>query len=133
MKYFADTFYFLALLNPSDRDHRRALEFKPNSSDVLITSEFVLIELADGLCKTRNRTTFTGMYQRLTANADAQIIPVDHELFSAGIDLFGKRPDKEWSLTDCTSFLIMREHGLTHALTADHHFEQAGFTAVLKD
>ena len=46
--------------------------------------------------------------------------------------LFAKRPDKEWSLTDCISFIVMQEYGLTEALTADHHFEQAGFTILLK-
>jgi uncharacterized protein len=41
------------------------------------------------------------------------------------------RRDKEWSLTDCISFVVMKERGLTEALTADHHFEQAGFKALL--
>ena len=53
-------------------------------------------------------------------------------MFERGLDLFVNRPDKEWSLTDCISFVVMREHGLTEALTADHHFEQAGFVRLLK-
>jgi predicted nucleic acid-binding protein len=52
-------------------------------------------------------------------------------LFDAGLELYSRRPDKEWSLTDCISFVVMEEHGLTEALTTDHHFEQAGFTALL--
>lgn len=53
------------------------------------------------------------------------------DLFWRGFHLFESRPDKHWSLTDCTSFVIMEEHGMTEALTADHHFQQAGFTALL--
>jgi hypothetical protein len=49
-----------------------------------------------------------------------------------GLALYAARPDKEWSLTDCVSFLVMQDHGVTEALTADHHFEQAGFVALLK-
>ena len=48
------------------------------------------------------------------------------------IQLYETRPDKAWSLTDCMSFIVMRDGGLTEALTADHHFEQAGFTVLLK-
>lgn len=60
------------------------------------------------------------------------IVPPTQELFVRGIDLYARRPDKERGLTDCISFLVMQEQGITHALTADHHFEQAGFTMLLK-
>jgi len=53
-------------------------------------------------------------------------------LFQRGVDLFEQRADKAWSLTDCLSFLVMRAERLTDALTGDHHFEQAGFRALLK-
>ena len=61
-----------------------------------------------------------------------RIIPADEELFQAGFDYFEARPDKGWSLTDCISFVVMEREQLTEALTGDHHFEQAGFTALLK-
>jgi len=48
------------------------------------------------------------------------------------VELYAERPDKGWSLTDCISFVVMRQQGITQALTGDHHFEQAGFTALLK-
>jgi len=53
-------------------------------------------------------------------------------LFERGVGLFRQRPDKEWSLTDCISFVVMRDASLTEALTGDHHFEQAGFSALLR-
>ena len=60
------------------------------------------------------------------------IVPPGEELFEAGVEHYARRPDKDWSLTDCISFLVMTEHNLTVAWTADHHFEQAGFTALFK-
>ena len=59
-------------------------------------------------------------------------MPASSELMERGFDLFSRRPDKEWSLTDCISFIVMSEEGITEALTGDHHFEQAGFTILLK-
>jgi predicted nucleic acid-binding protein len=56
----------------------------------------------------------------------------DHSIYQAGFELFASRPDKGWPLTDCISFVVMTERGLREALTADHHFEQAGFRPVFK-
>ena len=67
----------------------------------------------------------------MTAFADTVVGHVP-AAYQAGFDLFANRPDKDWSLTDCISFGVMTERGLTEALTADRHFEQAGFRAVLK-
>ena len=63
---------------------------------------------------------------------DMTIIPADRTTLQQGFDLYQQRPDKEWSLTDCISFVIMKREGITEALTGDHHFEQAGFIALLK-
>jgi predicted nucleic acid-binding protein len=60
------------------------------------------------------------------------LIEASSATFSDGLKLYDQRPDKQWTLTDCTSFEIMRNHGVTEALTADHHFEQAGFVALMK-
>jgi len=62
---------------------------------------------------------------------DVEIVPASQELFELGVNLFETRQDKDWSLTDCTSFCGMSEHGMCDALTADHHFEQAGFQILL--
>jgi predicted nucleic acid-binding protein len=65
-------------------------------------------------------------------NPFVRIIPPSDEQYARGFDLYRRRPDKEWSLTDCISFVVMAEEGLTEALTGDKHFEQAGFAALLK-
>ena len=53
-------------------------------------------------------------------------------MFQRGLRLYEERPDKEWSLTDCLSFVVMKDENLREALTGDQHFEQAGFIALLK-
>jgi hypothetical protein len=68
----------------------------------------------------------------LRSDPNVQILPASQDLFERGLQLYSARPDQGWPLTDCTSFAAMRELGLTEALTADHHFEQAGFVALLK-
>jgi predicted nucleic acid-binding protein len=69
---------------------------------------------------------------QLAADPAITVIQASPEVFDLGLDLYARRLDKEWSLTDCISFAVMKEHGLTQALTGDHHFEQAGFTILLK-
>ena len=132
MIYFADTYYFLALLNPTDPDFQRAVDLTPTSTDTMFTTEWVLMELADALCKARHRQAFSALYQSLLTRSQVRIVNADHELFEEAFDLYKNRPDKDWSLTDCTSFIVMQRAGITQALTADHHFEQAGFVALLK-
>ncbi len=130
-KVFADTFYFLALLNKNDEAHARALQYSAQIEQ-LVTTEWVLTELADGLASSRHRSIFLQTRQELLADADVQVIPLDMQLHEEGIRLYANRADKEWSLTDCISFVVMQREGVAEALTGDHHFEQAGFVALLK-
>jgi uncharacterized protein len=92
----------------------------------------VLTELADGLCAVRSRTVFVALEAKLRNDARVTIIPPDNRLYDAGLELYKQRSDKDWSLTDCISFVVMRQRGIVEALTGDHHFEQAGFVALLK-
>ena len=98
----------------------------------MVTTEWVLTELADGLASSRRRQMFVQTRQELLADADVRVVPLELKLYEEGIQLYAARPDKEWSLTDCISFVVMRREGITEALTGDHHFEQAGFVALLK-
>lgn len=85
------------------------------------------------MSKPPDRQIFLDFVQR-SVRADAVvIIPATEDWFIRGFDLYRRRPDKEWSLTDCISFLVMQEHGVTEALTADHHFAQAGFQVLLQN
>jgi predicted nucleic acid-binding protein len=129
---FADTSYLPALLNPSDEFHASAAELSATLDEVVVTTMWVLTELGDALHRGRNRETFGYFFDTLGKHGDFEIIPASAELFQRGVALFRARPDKEWSLTDCISFVVMAERGISEALTGDRHFEQAGFKVLLK-
>ena len=130
-RVFADTFYFLALSNKKDDAHVKAVKFSAVLEE-LVTTEWVLTELADGLASSRHRDVFSRTRQELLADDNVRVVPLSMDLHREGIALYSSRPDKKWSLTDCISFVVMQEHDIREALTGDRHFEQAGFIALLK-
>lgn len=98
----------------------------------MVTTEWVLTEVADGLASTDGRGLFARFLKDLEADPRALIMPARDVLFQGGVALYNNRLDKQWSLTDYISFVVMSDHGLHDALTGDHHFEQAGFSVLLK-
>lgn len=128
---FADSYYFVALLSERDQGHARAVAFAQSFREQLVTTEYVLVEVGNSLTAPHRRSDFINLLENLRNEPKVTIIEASHALFQRAVELFTARPDKEWSLTDCTSFVVMEEHGLQQAPTADHHFEQAGFTALL--
>jgi predicted nucleic acid-binding protein len=129
---FVDTSYYVALVSPGDRHHAWAVHLGHTLKRTILVTEFVLLELGNALCREDDRQLFVRLLPHLRSDPNARIIPASQDLFQHGCDLYFKRPDKDWSLTDCTSFVVMKEYGLTDALTTDHHFEQAGFHVLLK-
>jgi uncharacterized protein len=117
---------------PRDAHHTRAVELSHANRATIITNEFVIVELANFFSGTNGRSTATMFVESLRSDPDTIIIPVSSELLERGFGLFKRRPDKEWSLTDCISFVVMEEHGVKEALTSDADFEQAGFAALLQ-
>jgi predicted nucleic acid-binding protein len=129
---FADTFYFLALLDSREERHQQAVKASCDPELRLLTTEWILAEFGDAYCHPEDRADFVAIYRSLVKHPRVKIIPAETRLFQRGVDLFEQRPDKDWSLTDCLSFVVMRDEAVTQALTGDRHFEQAGFTALLK-
>jgi predicted nucleic acid-binding protein len=98
----------------------------------MVTTEWVMIELADALASSlRGRAEFVSTRADLLGDTAATIVPCNQAILEAGIELYSERADKQWSLTDCISFVVMEREGIAEALTGDHHFEQAGFVALL--
>ena len=133
MKVFGDTVHFIALLSTTDRWHARAIAINRQSPGALVTTEWVLTEVGDAFSHPTAREKFIRLLQLLREQADVEIVPSTSDLFRRGADFYSARPDKEWSLTDCISFVVMNERAINDALTNDHHFEQAGFRILLKD
>ena len=130
---FADSNFLVAVLNPKDQWHSLATRVAHALNEPLVTTMWVLVEVGDALSIGVNRELFVQFVDRLSGQSQWETITASPELFSAGLELFRSRRDKEWSLTDCMSFVVMRERGITDALTNDHHFEQAGFRILLKE
>jgi predicted nucleic acid-binding protein len=130
--YFADTFFFAALLNPKDSAHSWA---RAELTQILIhrhrvvTTSFVLVELGSALASVRTRSIFIELLESLPS-WKVIVEPATERLLKKGLLLFGSRLDKEWSLVDCMSFVVMKEKRIKKALTGDRHFDQAGFQSL---
>lgn len=129
---FADTSFFLAVINPKDQFHDIAMDLNLRQKVPLVTTAWVLAEVANALAGSRARQRFVPLVAGLRSQSDAEIVPASERLFGDGCALYGKRLDKEWSLTDCISFCVMWERGIDDALTADHHFAQAGLRPLME-
>jgi predicted nucleic acid-binding protein len=128
---FADTSYYIALLQRSDDLHSQAVRFSDTYRGRVVTTAWVLAELGNYLSPINSRASFVTLVAILRKSPYVSIIQPNSRYFDAGLELYSKRSDKAWSLVDCMSFLTMEQHGITEALTGDHHFKQAGFNALL--
>ena len=130
---FVDTVYILGLLNSRDRWHRKAVELSQTVRAPFVTSDAVLTEVADALAHRSRRIWASEAIDDLRADPDVTCVTIDERTLVDGLRLYRQMADKDWSLTDCLSFVIMRRHDLTEVLTADLHFVQAGFRALMRD
>jgi predicted nucleic acid-binding protein len=128
---FADTSFFAALLNSDDVHHEQARAWSEAYAGRVIVTEYILIELGAFFARRKHRPLFLALLDDLALDPQTLIVACSRALYRRGLALFADRLDKDWSLTDCISFAVMKKRKLTNALTADHHFEQAGFRAIL--
>jgi predicted nucleic acid-binding protein len=133
---FADTFYWIALLNRHDSAHQHALTLAAERrASSIVTTDEVLAECLNFFSKGPEvlRTVVAESVRIILSNPAISVIPQSRGSFLAGLDLFTRRPDKGYSLTDFISMQTMRREGLIEALTDDHHFEQEGFHVLFRD
>ena len=131
---FVDSVCWIALLNKTEQIHQQAdTEYKRllKKGYHLITTTAVLNETANSLCAPQFRVAVSNFYRRIQASMRIDVVFVDESLWEAGWQLYEQHNDKEWSLTDCISMMIMNEHNTSEVLSTDHHFEQAGFVRLL--
>ncbi len=132
---FADTFYWIALLNPADKWHQEAKIFSQTNPEVtLVTTDAVMIELLNYFSEAgdRMRQAATAFCEQAMEHANTLVLPQSRETFTRGIELYKARPDKGYSLTDCISMIEMRDRKLREVLTNDRHFAQEGFELLLR-
>jgi predicted nucleic acid-binding protein len=131
-----DTSFIVALENRDDPAHERAKAVdRMLIADrvTLVTHWGILLEIGDGYARLGRRQKGINILSRLAEEPGYEIVPIDAGLLTAATALYSQRSDKEWGLTDCVSFTLMRDRGITQAATADEHFVQAGFQALLVD
>jgi len=129
---FADTNFFVAFLSRRDTFHSLAREFMAALQSRMVTTDWVLVEVANFMAKTRLRSEAARLIRAIRANPRMDIVPATAAAIEDGLRFYELHQDKRWSLTDCISFQVMRREGISQALTADRHFEQAGFEILLK-
>jgi len=130
---FLDTAYVLALLNPRDAHHKKANELLPRlraAHEVWVT-EAVLVEVGNALARS-NRSAAAAFIDSCYVTSNVKVVSVDRGLFRRAVEFYYAHQDKAWGLTDCISFVVMQDHGLTEAFTTDVHFQQAGFRTSLR-
>lgn len=133
-KVFVDTAAWIALLNIRDALHHQANNVMDRLLELktpLVTTEFILLEVADALCTPASRGQTVNFIDSLRLLESVKIIPVSQQLLDEGWAFYSQRPDKDWGLTDCISFVVMTQEGITQAFTSDRHFQQAGFVKLL--
>lgn len=129
---FIDTGYLLALFDPADELHERAVDWSRMIHQRCLVTEYVIWEFVNAFSETRDRATAHLIVEHLQSAPGYEIVAATPNLFAAGLQLHKSRHDKSWSLTDCISFTVMQQRGINLALAYDEHFEQAGYTALLR-
>jgi len=98
----------------------------------LVTTRAVCFEIGNFFGESEYRRRAAELLQKIEEAPDIDVLPVNDDLYQRALRLFGNRTDKKWSLTDCSSFVVMQERGITEVLTSDHHFRQAGFVPLMR-
>jgi predicted nucleic acid-binding protein len=128
---FADSLFWIALIVQQDQYHESAQKWSLRIDGRITTTLAVLFETANALARPAWRPHAVALIDHLLQRSDVEVVAVSSDLWRRGWEMYRTRPDKAWGLTDCVSFVVMQDAGLTDALTADEHFRQAGFRAVL--
>jgi len=133
---FLDTSFSLAIAMPKDGNHKRATEISKDlatSRSTIITTQAIVLEIGNALSRSKHRPFAVEIIKRLRKEPNISVVSISDELIRKAFELYSDRTDKEWGMIDCISFVVMREYGINSALTADAHFVQAGFRALLRE
>lgn len=131
---FVDASGWIALVNRNDALHAQALRTYRQRLDEgggFVTSSVVLLEVGNWLSPIPLRRLASGLVERIERSRRIEVVELTREICGKGWQLYGQRPDKDWGVIDCISFIIMQEREIIEALTGDRHFQQAGFVVLL--
>lgn len=132
---FLDTGYVIALNSPRDRFHGSALDWERRiraDRVPVVTTRAVQLEIGAAFSRQAYRAAGAAILDALDRDPGITVVPLDDDIYRRALALFAARADKEWSLADCVSFVVMKDRAITRALSTDLHFAQAGFEALLQ-
>ena len=132
---FLDTADAIALSSLSDDFHQRAVQLAREiraAETRLVTTRAIMLEIGNALSRQARRHAGIRLLAAHEVDSRVEIVRLSEQLYERAWLLFRERPDKEWGLTDCVSFIVMQDRGLTEALTTDEHFQQAGFQPLMR-
>lgn len=133
---FLDTSFSIALAIKKDANHKRAIQIATQiekTKSKIVTTQAIVLEIGNSLSRKRYRSSAVHAIKHLEMDPNIAVVSLSDDLLDKAFELFSDRTDKEWGLVDCVSFVVMRERGINSALTADEHFVQAGFRALLRE
>jgi predicted nucleic acid-binding protein len=136
IEVFLDTSFAIALSSVTDHNHVRAVQLANQleaNRTRLVTTQAILLEIGNALSKQKYRIAAIQILESLETDPNIEVILLTRDLYTEAFNLFKQREDKEWGLVDCISFIVMQNRGITDVLTADIHFHQAGFRALLRN
>ena len=132
---FVDAVYLIAMAKPGDQWKQAAVAAREGLDEAsLVTTDEVLAEFLAALAGSgpRLRVQAAIAVRRILDSQTTRVIPQSRESFISGLERYENRLDKGYSLQDCISMNVMESEGITQILTSDHHFEQEGFTVLMK-
>ena len=133
---FVDASALIAIGNKRDTFHSKSLEFRyslKNSGRKFVTTSAVLLEFGNAFSHKKLKPTGIKMIEAVMHSKKWKCIELTNELMNNGFDLYKRMNDKNWGLVDCTSIIVAHSMGISEIFTTDHHFEQAGFSILLKE
>ncbi len=132
-KVFIDTLFAVALISPRDQYHRQAVRLSGQfDRQALLVTDAILLEIGNALARSY-KSEASEAIEYFLSSPEIEVVHLTPELFEKGFTLYRAYKDKAWGLVDCISFVVMREAGVTAALTFDRHFEQAGFQVLMRE
>jgi predicted nucleic acid-binding protein len=130
---FIDTLFVVALINQRDQHHQRAVELAEGyEGRQYLTTDVLLLEIGNALARKFRRQAME-VIEHFLSSPDVEVVRLTPRLFEQALTLYKAHQDKEWGLTDCVSFVAMREAEIGDAMTFDQHFVQAGFRALMQE
>ena len=132
---FADSNYWVAIINPRDQLHDRARRVTADLGESqIVTSEMVLVEVLNHFSRggSEDRELTVEFIRRLRSKPNVEVIPQTSDQFHTAVARYAASIDQSWGMVDCSSFILMEERGIQDALAHDRDFVQAGFNALLR-